>query len=98
MKLISILLLALTLTATAKDIRVLVWDEQQPQQKEGYGEKFPNPLRPRAFGGKGAEGLKKEITSSFPPKLRHLHGPSIATPVRTGYLPTAAAGRESSVR
>ena len=40
MKLISILLLALTLTATAKDIRVLVWDEQQPQQKEGYGEKF----------------------------------------------------------
>ena len=23
-----------------------------------------NPLRPRAFGGKGAEGLKKEITSS----------------------------------
>jgi hypothetical protein len=24
----------------------------------------PNPHRPRAFGGKGAEGLKKEITSS----------------------------------
>ena len=21
----------------------------------------PNPLRPRAFGGKGAEGMKKEI-------------------------------------
>ena len=26
-----------------------------------------NPLRPRAFGGKGAEGLKKEITSSRTP-------------------------------
>jgi len=24
----------------------------------------PNPLRPRAFGGKGAEGMKKEILSS----------------------------------
>ncbi len=24
----------------------------------------PNPLRPRAFGGKGAEGMKKEIPSS----------------------------------
>ena len=23
-----------------------------------------NPLRPWAFGGKGAEGMKKEITSS----------------------------------
>ncbi len=26
--------------------------------------KLSNPLRPRAFGGKGAEGMKKEITSS----------------------------------
>jgi hypothetical protein len=25
----------------------------------------PNPLRPRAFGGKGAEGMKKEIPSSL---------------------------------
>jgi len=24
----------------------------------------PNPHRPRAFGGKGAEGMKKEIPSS----------------------------------
>jgi hypothetical protein len=24
----------------------------------------PKPLRPRAFGGKGAEGMKKEITGS----------------------------------
>jgi mono/diheme cytochrome c family protein len=24
----------------------------------------PNPLRPRAFGGKGAEGMKKEIPSN----------------------------------
>ena len=34
------LLLALTATVSAKDTRVLVWDEQQPQQKEAYGEKF----------------------------------------------------------
>jgi hypothetical protein len=26
--------------------------------------KTPNPHRPRAFGGKGAEGMKKEIPSS----------------------------------
>ena len=26
--------------ASAGDIRVLIWDEQQPQQKAGYGEKF----------------------------------------------------------
>lgn len=26
----------------------------------------PNPLRPRAFGGKGADGMKKEIPSSSP--------------------------------
>jgi hypothetical protein len=26
----------------------------------------PNPLRPRAFGGKGAEGMRKEIPSSNP--------------------------------
>jgi trehalose utilization protein len=27
-------------TASAPAIRVLVWDEQQPQQKEAYGQKF----------------------------------------------------------
>ena len=32
-----ILLLAITATVLAKDIRALVWDEQQPQQKEAYG-------------------------------------------------------------
>jgi len=52
MKLISILLLALTLPATAKDIRVLVWDEQQPQQKEGYSERF--------LGESIAEHLQKQ--------------------------------------
>ena len=30
----------------------------------------PNPLRPRAFGGKGAEGMKKEIPSNNQPKGR----------------------------
>jgi len=27
-------------SAAAEPIRVLVWDEQQPEQKQGYGEKF----------------------------------------------------------
>ena len=35
-----ILLLALAATCSAADIRVLVWDEQQPQQKQAYGELF----------------------------------------------------------
>src|SRR5690242_10533786 len=30
----------LTLAAEQKPIRVLVWDEQQPAQKQAYGEKF----------------------------------------------------------
>jgi trehalose utilization protein len=42
MKLIVLLLAALVgPIIAAEPIRVLVWDEQQPQQKEGYGEKFP---------------------------------------------------------
>ena len=41
MKLIFLLLAALVGPIfAAEPIRVLVWDEQQPQQKEGYGEKF----------------------------------------------------------
>ena len=41
MKLIALLLSALVCPIfAAEPIRVLVWDEQQPQQKEGYGEKF----------------------------------------------------------
>jgi trehalose utilization protein len=41
MKLIVLLLAALVCPIfSAEAIRVLVWDEQQPQQKEGYGEKF----------------------------------------------------------
>ena len=34
MKSLLLLLLALTVTASAADIRVLVWDEQQPEQKK----------------------------------------------------------------
>jgi trehalose utilization protein len=34
------LLLAIAATVSAKDYRVLVWDEQQPQQREAYGGKF----------------------------------------------------------
>ena len=45
MKLTPLLIVALTFTLFAQtqaadSIRVLVWDEQQPQQKEAYGEKF----------------------------------------------------------
>jgi trehalose utilization protein len=41
MKLIVLLLCGLGWPIFAADpIRVLIWDEQQPQQKEGYGEKF----------------------------------------------------------
>ena len=41
MKLIVLCLAALVGPIfAAEPIRVLVWDEQQPQQKEGYGEKF----------------------------------------------------------
>ena len=41
MKSIALLLGALVCPIfAAEPIRVLVWDEQQPQQKEGYGEKF----------------------------------------------------------
>ena len=40
MKPLLLLLLFITVTASAADIRVLVWDEQQPEQKKAYGEKF----------------------------------------------------------
>jgi trehalose utilization protein len=41
MKIISLLLCALVCPIfAAEPIRVLVWDEQQPEQKQGYGEKF----------------------------------------------------------
>lgn len=40
MKAFLLLLLAATASVSARDIRVLVWDEQQPQQKAAYGEKF----------------------------------------------------------
>ncbi|MEQ1852887.1 MAG: ThuA domain-containing protein [Chthoniobacteraceae bacterium] len=38
--LLTLLLTPLAGLHAAEPIRVLVWDEQQPQQKEGYGEKF----------------------------------------------------------
>jgi len=38
--LLTALLAPLAALHAAEPIRVLVWDEQQPQQKEGYGEKF----------------------------------------------------------
>ncbi len=41
MKSIALLLFAVACPALAAEpVRVLVWDEQQPEQKQGYGEKF----------------------------------------------------------
>ena len=40
MRLLLALLPLFALAAEPKPIRVLVWDEQQPQQSQGYGDKF----------------------------------------------------------
>ncbi len=40
MRLLLALLPFLALAAEPKPIRVLVWDEQQPEQSKGYGDKF----------------------------------------------------------
>ena len=40
MRLLLALLPFFALAADSKPIRVLVWDEQQPQQAQGYGDKF----------------------------------------------------------
>jgi trehalose utilization protein len=40
MRLLLALLPLFALAADPKPIRVLVWDEQQPQQSQGYGDKF----------------------------------------------------------
>lgn len=40
MRLVLALLPFLALAADPKPIRVLIWDEQQPQQSQGYGDKF----------------------------------------------------------
>jgi len=36
----ALLLLSISTLHAAEPLRVLVWDEQQPEQKQGYGEKF----------------------------------------------------------
>ena len=38
--LLTLLLASIAVIQAADPIRVLVWDEQQPEQKQGYGEKF----------------------------------------------------------
>src|SRR5690348_4542988 len=38
--LIASLCLAIVSIRAAEPIRVLIWDEQQPQQKQAYGDKF----------------------------------------------------------
>ena len=40
MRLCLLIIALLTTAHAAEPIRVLVWDEQQPEQKQGYGEKF----------------------------------------------------------
>ena len=39
-------------------------EANEPAPDEPATSAVPNPLRPRAFGGKGAEGMKKEIPSN----------------------------------
>ena len=36
----ALLLLSISTLHAAEPLRVLVWDEQQPEQKQGYGETF----------------------------------------------------------
>ena len=43
-----------------------------------------NPLRPRAFGGKGAEGMKKEIPSNFPPQIGEIRQKIVDSAGRIG--------------
>ncbi|MEY2821471.1 MAG: hypothetical protein RL105_1043, partial [Verrucomicrobiota bacterium] len=40
MRLLLALLPILAVAAEPKPIRVLIWDEQQPEQAKGYGDKF----------------------------------------------------------
>ena len=52
--LLLILLPTLSLAANPKPIRVLIWDEQQPAQKQAYGDTF--------LGGTIAAHLSKNPT------------------------------------
>lgn len=41
----------------AEPIRVLVWDEQQPEQKQGYGEKFLGEATGLSLVNRGTDTL-----------------------------------------
>jgi trehalose utilization protein len=58
MRLFLALLPFLALAAEPKPIRVLVWDEQQPQQAQGYGDKFLGETLAAGLAGKTGLSIK----------------------------------------
>ena len=58
MRLLLILLPFLALAAEPKPIRVLIWDEQQPQQAQGYGDKFLGETLAAGLAGKTGLTIK----------------------------------------
>jgi hypothetical protein len=72
--------------------------------------RLPNPLRPRAFGGKGAEGMKKEIPSNRTPsdpgpsagrELNPLHPLADGEAVAAGFkkqIPISSKSKSLSVK
>ena len=58
MRLLLALLPFLALAAEPKPIRVLIWDEQQPQQAQGYGDKFLGETLAAGLAGKTGLRIK----------------------------------------
>jgi trehalose utilization protein len=58
MRLLLALLPFLALAAEPKPIRVLIWDEQQPQQAQGYGDKFLGETLAAGLAGKPGLSIK----------------------------------------
>jgi trehalose utilization protein len=58
MRLLLAILPLLALAAEPKPIRVLIWDEQQPQQAQGYGDKFLGETLAAGLAGKTDLSIK----------------------------------------
>ena len=58
MRLLLALLPFLALAADPKPIRVLIWDEQQPQQAQGYGDKFLGETLAAGLAGRPGLSIK----------------------------------------
>jgi trehalose utilization protein len=58
MRLLLILLPFLAIAAEPKPIRVLIWDEQQPQQAQGYGDKFLGETLAAGLAGRPGLSIK----------------------------------------